>query len=166
MGLNNKSKLLEQINIQHLYDADGTHDGTTPTMIDMQGWDGCLVLIFGTVSAPNATDHLLTFKVTGNSDADGGGTDHTIASAVTTDGGSTTTLAIADIGTGAATTLNSNFYALDIRADQMTAGDRYIGAETTKTGTFEITIAYIRYNGDHLYQGSHKASHVQFQLDA
>lgn len=166
MGLGTKARLIDQIRVDHIYDADGTYDGTAGAMdIDMQGWDGCLVMVFGQVSVADGTDHLVAFKVISNSASDGTGTDTDLADAVTTDGGTTTTLTEVNYGTVAPTTLNSQFYALDIRADQMPQGDRYIGASTTKAGTFEIDIVYIRYNGDHAFKGVQQATQVQFQLD-
>ncbi len=162
----NRGKLFDHINIQHIYDADGTHDGTTPKMVDMQGVDGCLVVVFPTVSQPDGTDHLTGFKIVSNSAQDGSGTDTDIAEAVTTDGGTTQTLDTNDIGTGTATTaLNGNFYVLDIRADQMADDDRYIGAVTAKTGTLEITIMYMTYNLNHAFRDVGQATRLAFQHD-
>lgn len=162
----NTGRLSDHIRIDHVYDAAGTYDGTTTAMdIDMQGWDGCLVLLFGTGVAADGTHYTAGLKVISNSDSDGGGTDTDIAEAVTTDGGTTKTLTNADYGTAANTTVNSQLIALDVRASQMPQGDRYIAAYNDGQGTWPVTIVYIRYNGDHVFKDVIQAIRTAFQYD-
>ena len=100
-----------------------------------------------------------------NTTSAGAGTDHDIAECVTTDGGSTKTLTAADVGTTAPTTLHSQLLALDIKNDQMYAGDRYIGAVTTSTGTYTCVILYIRYNGAANYKDMIQSTRTAYQYD-
>jgi hypothetical protein len=147
--MNSIGMLSEHVRIDHAYDANGAHDGTAFGMLDMNGWDGCLVLVFGLSVASSATNHVTGFKIVSNTTAAGGGTDHDIGEAVTTEGGTTVALTTADMGTAAAyTSANSEFMALDVRQDEMYPGDRYIAAVTTGTGTYPIHIVYLRYRGD------------------
>lgn len=165
MGLSNNARLCDQIKIDHVYDANGAYDGTA-SMIDMTGYDGCLVLVLGAATVPSATHHITGFKVVSNTTAAGAGTDHDIAEAVTTDGGSTKTLTAADMGTAAMTTQgDTGILCLDVRSDQMYAGDSYIGAVTTGTGTFTCHIIYIRYRGNFNYKDMFQATRTAFQYD-
>jgi len=159
-----KSRLCDNVSIEYVYSVSGTYDGTA-AMVDMRGYDGCMVLVLGTVSALSATDHLTGFKIVSNTTAAGAGTDHDIAEAVTTDGGSTKTLTSADIGAGAFTTKGSRMLCLDVRNDQMYAGDRYIGAVTAETGTLEIVVIYIKYHGTFSFKDMFQATRTAFQYD-
>jgi hypothetical protein len=165
MALSNNARLCDQIRIDTIYDANGTHDGTTPTMLDMKDYDACCVLVVPAATTADATHHITGFKVVSNTTAAGAGTDHDIAEAVTTDGGTTQTLTQADMGTSAPTTLHSQLMALDIRADQMYAGDRYIGAVLAATGTYTCNIVYIRYRGHNNYKDMFQTTRTAFQYD-
>jgi hypothetical protein len=168
MGLSNNARLCDQIKIDYAGVAGAASagfDGTSGTMIDMKDYDGCLVLILGEVTTASATHSITGFKVVSNNAAAGGGTDTDIAEAVTTDGGSTTTLTVADFGTSAPTAHNDQMLALDVRADQMAAGDRYIGAVVTNTGTYTFTVVYIRYRGGVSYKDMFQATRTAFQYD-
>jgi len=160
------SRLVDNIRVDSVYDADGAYDGTAQTMIDMQGWDGCLVLVLPAGTTASATHHVTGFKVVGNTSSTGGGTDNTIATAVTADGGTTTALTAADMGTSAPTTIHNQLMALDIRNDQLTSGDRYIAAVTTGTGTYTCVVVYVRYRGHASYKDMIQATRTAFQLDA
>lgn len=164
MGLNTNARLCDSIRIDYAYDADGTYDGTA-AMIDMKDYDGCMVLVLGAATTGSATNHVKAFKVVSNTTAAGAGTDHDIAEAVTTDGGTTKTLTVADFGTVAPSTLGSQMLCLDVKADQMYAGDRYIGAVTTGTGTFTCVIVYIRYRGNFSFKDMFQATRTAFQYD-
>lgn len=165
MPLANSGRLCDNISVYSVYDADGAYDGTAQTMIDMKDFDGCCVLLLGSATTPSATHHVTGFKIVSNSASDGTGTDHDIAEAVTTDGGSTKTLTAADFGTAAPSTVGQQLMCLDIRADQMYDGDRYIAAVTTGTGTFTCNIVYIRYRGSFNYKDMIQATRTAFQYD-
>lgn len=165
MGLSSECKLSETISLYTIYDAGGAYDGTTPTMVDMAGYGGCLVLVLGSSVTASATHGVTGFKIVSNTTAAGAGTDHDIAEAVTTDGGSTITLAAADFGTTAPTTLSQQCLYLDIKASQMYAGDRYIGAVIAAAGAFPIVIVYIRYNGDYSAKDLLQSTRTAFQYD-
>lgn len=160
------ARLCDCIYVKSVYDTDGAYDGTAQTMHDMRDWDGCLVLLLPAATTASATHHITGFKIVSNTSSTGGGTDHDIAEAVTTDGGTTKTLAAADVGTSAPTTVHNQLLALDIRADQMYAGDRYIAAVTTKTGTYTCVICYIFYRGNYTYKDLIQAgTRTAFQYD-
>lgn len=160
----NKARLCDQVKIDHVYDADGAYDGTAQTMLDMRDFDGCCVLALGGTTA-DATHHLTSLNVISNSASDGGGTDHIIAEAVTTDGGTVDDLTQADYGVAANTTVNDQMVLLDVRADQMVGSDRYIAAVTTGTGTFITHIVYFRYNGNFSFKDMFQATRTAFQYD-
>lgn len=166
--LSNNARLCDQVKIDHCYDADGTFDGTT-VMLDMKDYDGCMFVIGGTTVAPGATHFISGIKVVSNTTATGGGTDHDICEAVTTDGGSTKTLAAADMGTAAVTTFtDQNMVVLDVKADQMYDGDRYIGLVTTKGGTgatFPFHCVAIRYRGANTFKDMFQTTRTAFQYD-
>lgn len=162
----NTGRLSDHVRIDHVHDIAGAYDGTSGTMdIDMQGWDGCLVLLLGAAVQADATHYSAGFKIVSNSDADGGGTDTDIAEAVTTDGGTTKTLLAADYGTAVNTTANSQLIALDVRASQMPQGDRYIAAVNDGQSTWPCTIVYIRYNGDNVFKDVIQATKTAWQYD-
>lgn len=169
MGLSNKARLCDQSKIVHVHDADGAYDGTATVMdVDMQGFDGCHVFIVGAAVAFTGTNHVTGFKIVSNSDSDGGGTDTDIATAVDTEGLSSTAAAAltqADYGTAVNTTAGDQTMYLDVRADQMPQGDRYIAAVTTSTGTIPISIIYLRYNGDNHFKDMFNATRTAFQFD-
>lgn len=169
MALSNKARLCDQVRFTHIADADGTWDGTTDPMLDMRDYDGCCIVICATTVAVDATHFLEFAKVVSNSDSDGGGTDHDIAEAVTTDGGSTKTLTGSNYGTAVNTAQNQQMIVLDVRADQMYAGDRYIGLVTTVNagGTYPIHILYIQYNGNFSYKDMFQfaGTRTAFQYD-
>ena len=167
MSLASKARLSDMIKIDYVIDADGTYDGT-PDMIDMKNWDGCLVIVSSGTTTIDNTNHLTGFKVQSNTTAAGAGTDHDIVEAVTTDGGTTQTLTGADMygtATAVATTVSDKLMALDVRADQMFAGDRFICARTAGTGTFVTHIMYIRYNGAFSYKDMIQVTRTAFQYD-
>ena len=160
-----KSRLCDNVKVDYVYSTSGTYDGTAD-MVDMRGYDGCMVLVLGSVSALAATDHLTGFKIISNTTSAGAGTDHDIVEAVTTDAGSTKTLATADFGLGAFTSVNDRMMCLDVRNDQMYAGDRYIAAVTAETGTLEIVVVYIRYHGTFSFKDMFQATRAAFQNDS
>ncbi len=146
MGMNDFSRLSDNIKIDHVYDADGAYNGTGAGMLAMRDYEGCLVLAVGASVTPVTTHHITGFKVVGNTTAAGAGTDHTIISAVTTDGGTVTALTQADMGTAAPTAItDQTIMALDFRSSDMTEGDKFISVISTSTGTFPVTFIYIRY---------------------
>lgn len=159
----------DNIKIDYVYDADGTHDGTAITMLDMKGYDGCLCIVTGCGTTIDGTNYVAAFKIVSNSSSTGTGTDHTVAKCVTTDGGTTTTLTGADMyGAATATAaagVHDRFLALDIKTDQLTAGDRYVAAVTTKGGTLPINILYVRYKGDFNYKDMAWATRYNFQYN-
>lgn len=168
MALGNKARLCDQVRIDHVYDADGAYDGTGQTMLDMRDFDGCCVLLVGGTTA-SATHHITGFTIISNSASDGSGTDTVFATAVDTEGGTTTAAAAmtqADYGIAANTTINSQMMVLDVRADKMADSDRYIAAVTTSTGTFITHIIYVRYNGNFSFKDMFQATRTAFQLDA
>lgn len=163
-----EGKLTDHIKVDVAYDA-GTatkYDGTAQAMIDMRDYDGCAVFVIGTTVAAT-TAHLVTgFKIVSNTTSTGGGTDHDIAEAVTTDGGTTETLAKGHWGTGTngVTPIDTCFGYLDIKADDMYAGDRYIAAMTTGvTGTIPYMIVYIRYRGKYSFKDMVQTTRTMFQ---
>lgn len=160
-------RLSDYVKLDHGYDADGTFDGTT-VMLDMAGYDGCLFIVCGTTVAPGATHFISKIRVVSNTTAAGAGTDHEIAEAVTTDGGTTKTLAAANMGTAAVTTAtDQNLVILDVKADQMYAGDQYIGLVTEKGGTgatFPFHWVAIRYRGT-AYKDMFQTTRTAFQYD-
>lgn len=164
----NTGRLCDHVLITHVHDAAGTYDGTVTTMdVDMKGWDGCLVLLLGAAVQADATHYSQGFRIISNSKSDGTGTDTDIAEAVTTDGGTTKTLAAADYGTAAnTTTATTQLIALDIRASQMPQGDRYIAAYNDGQSTWPCSIVYIRYNGDHVFKDViQNGARTAFQYD-
>lgn len=164
MGLNSEGRLVGQVRFSSVYDADGTYDGTAD-MLDMKGWDGCLVLALPADVLPSVGTNFLTgFKIVSNNTAAGGGTDTEIAEAVTTDGGTTKTLTAANMGTAAVASLGNDVLALDIKAEEMPQGDRYIAAVTAKSGTFPVRIVYIQYNGDHVFSNVIQPTRTAFQF--
>ena len=166
--LASNARLCDSIRIDSVYDADGAHDLSASAMaIDMKDWDGCLVLVQPALTTADATHHITGFKVASSDASDGSnsGTVTDIAEAVTTDGGATKTLTQSDMGISAPTTLHSQLMALDIRADQMADGHRYITAITTSTGTYTCNIVYIRYRGSHNYKDMIQATRTAFQYD-
>lgn len=163
MALGNKARLCDQVKFDHVVDVDGTYDGTG-TMVDMRDYDGCCVVVTGGTTA-DTTHHLTSVNVISNTTAAGAGTDHIIAEAVTTDGGTTDDLTQADYGISANTTKNDQMIVLDVRADQMYAGDRFICCSTVGTGTFITNILYIRYNGNFSFKDMFQATRTAFQYD-
>ena len=164
--LADNARLCDCIRVDSVYDANGTYDGTADTaMLDMLEWDGCAVLVLPAATAASATNVITAFKIVSNSGATGGGTDHDIAEAVTTDGGTTKTLAAADMGASAGTAIHNQLLCLDIRADQMYAGDRYIAAMLTATGTYTCTVVYIRYRGSFSFKDMIQTTRTAFQYD-
>lgn len=164
MSLATKARLCDQTKWTYIYDANGTHDGTTPTMIDMAGWDRCCVMVLGAGTTASATNLVTGFKIVSNTTSAGAGTDHDIAEAITTETGTTKTLTCADFGVVAPTTLGSQMLCLDIGADQMYAGDRYVGAVLAATGTFTCTIVYVQYNGTS-FKDVFQTTRTAFQYD-
>ena len=164
MSLSSNSRLCDNVRIDSVYDTAGDTD-LSGVMVDMKEYDGCLCLILP--AATTASDsHLITaFKVVSNTTAAGAGTDQDIAEATTTDGGTTKTLTKADMGVSAPTALHNQLLALDVRADQMYAGDRYIRGEATSTGTYTCTFVYIRYRGAHNYKDMIQTTRLAFQHD-
>lgn len=166
MALGTKARLNDATRIDHVYDADGTYDGTATAMdIDMQGFDSCLVTLYGTSVTADGSNFVSGFKITSNSESDGSGTDTDIAETTTTEGGTTIVLAAADYGTAVNTAVNSQALHLDIRADQMPQDDRYIAAVVAATGTYPIHIVYQRYNADHSFKDMYQATRTAFQND-
>lgn len=171
MSLATNARLSDCIKIDYTCEvAEGDHDGTAITMVDMKGWDGCLVLVLTAGgSTINATDYIANFKIVSNSASDGSGTDHDIAEAVTADGGETKTLTGADMYGAATATpaagVNDKFLALDVRNEQLYAGDRYIAAVTVDAGTLEIVIVYIRYRGNYSYKDMLWSTRYAFQYN-
>ena len=158
------ARLCDQIKIDTIADADGDFDGTGGTMLDMRDWDGICCFIVGTTVAADTTHFLTTFKMVSNSQADGGGTDSDVASAVTTDGGTTETLAAADYGTAVNTAFHDKMVLLDVRASQMADGDRYIAPVITSGGTWPMVVVCVRYNG-RSFKDVFQATRTAFQLD-
>jgi len=156
-------RLSDKIKIDYVYDADGTW--ADATWYDMKDYDGFMAVALGTSVPAEATNFLKTFKIASNSGSTGGGTDHDIAEAVTTDGGSTTTLAAADMGTTPFTTAGDQVVLLDVGADQMYAGDRYVSVKTTGSGTFPVVFMFIRYNGNYSYKDMFQGTRSAFQYD-
>ena len=160
------ARLSETVRMDHVYDANGTYDGTSDdTMLDMLGFDGVLIWAMAAQTVVDASNLITAFKVVSNSASDGSGTDTTLAEIVTTDGGTTTALLAADYGTAVNTTLNSQALYLDIRADQMADGDRYLGVITTATGTIPTHFVYFRYRG-FAFTDVFQATRTAFQKDA
>lgn len=157
------NSFLDNCKIDYQYDADGTLDGTATTMIDMQGYSGCLVMVFGAATTPSATHCITGFKVVSNTTSAGGGTDHDIAEGVTTDGGTTKTLTNGDFGTAAFTTPSSTFWALDVKAEDIYPGDRYIAAVLAGTGTFTCTVVYLRYGPDNSWKDMFQTTRTCYQ---
>jgi len=164
MTLSNNARLCDQINIKTIYDANGTYD-VAADEVDMKDWDRCCVMVLGAATTADATHHITGFKIVSNTTSAGAGTDHDIVEAVTTDGGTTVALTQADYGIVAPSTLGDQVLCLDIRADQMYAGDRYIRAVLAATGTFTCVILYIRYNGSFNYKDMIQATRTAFQHD-
>lgn len=158
-------RLSDNLEIDLAHDDDGTYDGTTVTMVDMAGYSRCLVLAMPCQTKVDATNYLAAFKIVSNSASDGSGTDHDICEAVTTSGGTTTTLTGADMyGTATATIaagVNKKYLALEVRSEDLYPGDRYIAAKSTKGGTQSINYVYIRVpdhaQKDALYAGTRYA---------
>ncbi len=165
MGQNTAARLSDSIKIDTIADADGAFDGTSGTMLDMRDFDGMACFIIGTTVPAEGTNFLKTFKLVGNSQSNGGGTDNDIMSAVTTEGGSTETLAAADYGTAVNTAHHDQMVMLDMKADQMTAGDRFVAAVTTGSGTWPMVIIYVRYNGTFSTKDMFQATRTAFQLN-
>ena len=163
-----EGKLTDYIKVDAVFDA-GTatkFDGTAQAMIDMQGYDGCAVFIIGHATPFSVTNLITNCKLVSNNASLGGGTDHDIAEMVTTEGGSTTTLTAADWGTGTcgATPIDSCFGYLDIKTDDLYAGDRYIAVVTaTVAGTIPHTMLYIRYRGTHSFKDMVQTTRTMFQ---
>lgn len=164
MSLQTNARLSDCIRVDSVYDPLGDTD-LTGVPIDMKDWDGCLVLILPTITTPDATHHITGFAVASNSASDGSGTDHDIVEAVTADAGTTKTLTAAELGTAAFTAVHNYLFALDVRADQLYAGDRYIVAKPTSTGTFGCVIVYIRYRGAYSYKDMIQATKSNYQYD-
>jgi hypothetical protein len=167
MALGNNARLSDQIRIDSVYDPAGDTDLTT-AMIDMKDYDGCLVLLIPGPTTASGSHLITAFGVVSNTTSAGGGTDHVIADAVTGDGATATTaltLASANMGTAVPTVLHNQLMALDIRADQMYAGDRYICAVLESTGTYGVCIVYIRYRGNANYKDMIQGTRLTFQHD-
>ncbi|HUT13089.1 MAG TPA: hypothetical protein VMY42_21525 [Thermoguttaceae bacterium] len=162
--LANNARMCDQVRIDSVYDPLGDTD-LTALMIDMKDYDGCMVLVIPTITTTSAS-HLITgFKVVSNTTSIGGGTDHDICEAVTTDGGTTKTLTAANMGTSAPSALHNQLLCLDVRADQMYPGDRYICAVMTSTGTYGSAVVYIRYNGHCSFKDMFQTTRTAFQYD-
>jgi len=167
MGLSNNARLCDQVKIDYVIDANGTYDGT-PNMLDMRDYDGCMIIVSSGTTTIDATNYVAAVKVISNTTAAGAGTDHEIAEAVTTDGGTTKTLTGANMygtATAAATTVSDKLIVMDVRADQMYAGDRYICCSTTGGGTLVTHIMYIRYNGHCSFKDMFQTTRTAFQYD-
>lgn len=164
--LANNARLSDCVKIDQMYsDGNGNFDGST-VMLDMKDYDGCMFIIGGTTVAPSATNLITAVRVISNTTAAGAGTDHEIAEAVTTDGGTTKTLLCTDMGTAAVTTAtDQNLIVMDVRADQMYAGDRYVGIMLTETGTFPSHTIAIRYRGSFSMKDMFQATRTAFQYD-
>ncbi len=164
--LANNARMSDTVRIDHCYsDGNGNWDGST-VMLDMKDYDGCMFIIGATTVAPSATNCIAAVRVISNTTAAGAGTDHEIAEAVTTDGGTTKTLVAADMGTAAVTTFtNQNFIVMDVKASQMYAGDRYIGIMLTETGTFPTHTVALRYNGSFNFKDMFQTTRTAFQYD-
>ncbi len=164
MGLNSNARLSDQVRVDSVYDPLGDTD-LGAVAIDMKDYDGCLVLLIPTITTASDS-HLITgFKIVSNTTAAGAGTDHDIAECVTTDGGTTTTLTKEDMGILAPSALHSQHMHLDIRADQMYPGDRYIFAVLASTGTYGVAIVYVRYRGHANFKDMIQATRVAFQYN-
>ena len=167
MGLSNAARLCDQVKIDYFIDANGTIDGTAD-MIDMKDYDGCLIIVSSGTTTIDATNYVAHAWVISNTTAAGAGTDHIIAEAVTTDGGTTDTLTGADMygaATAAATSVSDKLIALDVKADQMYPGDRYICLSSTGAGTFVTHVMYIRYRGAHNFKDMFQGTRTAFQYD-
>ena len=167
MSLADNARMCDHVKIDYVIDADGTYDGT-PDMIDMKDFDRCLIVVSSGTTTIDATNHLTGVKIISNTTAAGAGTDHDIVEAVTTDAGSTKTLTGADMygtATAVATTVSDKVIVLDVRADQMYKGDRFICCTCAGTGTFVTHIMYIRYNGSFQFKDMFQGTRTAFQHD-
>lgn len=157
-----KARFVDTHKVNVVSDADGAYDGT-PTMLDMRDYERICCIVATTTTAPDTTHHITSFNLVSNTTAAGAGTDHIIAEAVTTSGGTVDTLTQADMGTAASTTMFDQFMALDVGADDMYAGDRYVCAVTTGTGTLPCVFFYFRYNGNFQTDWMVQATQTAFQ---
>lgn len=142
-----KARFVDTHKVEIITDADGAYDGTGVGR-DMRDYERICVIASPTTTTPTASHLIESFNLISNTTAAGGGTDHIIAEAVTAVGGTTDTLTAADMGTVDGSTLTDQFIALDVGADDMYPGDRYISALTTGTGTNPTVFIFIRYNGN------------------
>ena len=167
MGLSNNGRLCDCVKFDYVIDANGSYDGTGD-MLDMKDYDGCCVVVSSGTTTIDATNYIANVVIISNTTAVGGGTDHEICEAVTTDGGTTKTLTGPDMygtATAAATTVSDKLIVLDVRADQMYAGDRYICCSTTGGGTLVTHIMYIRYRGAFSFKDMFQGTRTAFQYD-
>lgn len=163
------ARLSDQIKVDYVYDTDGTLAATAHTRLDMRDYDGCLFMIVGADTTIDSNNYIAAFKVQSNTASTGAGSSTTICKAVTTDGGTTTTLTGADMyGTTTATVAaayHDRLLYLDVRADQMGAGHRYLNIVTTKGGTLPIVVIAIRYKGAHNFKDMLQTTRYAFQND-